>query len=501
VNPAQDSSVRRLGFHYFPDTLHYQAQDLERWIPELLRMDASWLTLFAPAERAIPEFFIETLVANGIQPILHFQLPIHPSASQDTLKLLLHQYARWGVHWVTFFDPPNSRRSWGASDWAQTDLVERFLDLFLPLAQTAVDEGLTPVLPPFEPGGDYWDLSFLQDSLRGLARRGRNGVLDKLALGAYAWTGSRPLDWGIGGPERWPESRPYRPAVGSEDHLGFRIFDWYSAISREELGWELPLLLLRGGCTPMDRIDPGTGRPDLNAHAQTNLSIAQLLEVEANNDPGAAPQNVVCCCLWLLCAGETSSNTEQAWFGKGDEPLPAVNAFYRWGARKALVGLGIDPEPPVELPAAHEPLPQPVNSNPEEAADVESEGSPAVDEQQDAVQEADGALAGEDGSEHQTLLGKFLQSSQELEDAHTISHYVLLPLYAWGAAEWDIALIQPLIEDSHPTIGFSLAEARLAARVTVVGGAGAISDGALAMLRSSGCKVERVLEDGTLVAP
>ncbi|MFM8320399.1 MAG: hypothetical protein ACKOC5_05735, partial [Chloroflexota bacterium] len=81
-----------------------------------------------------------------------------------------------------------------------------------------------------------------------------------------------------------------------------------------------------------------------------------------------------------------------------------------------------------------------------------------------------------------------------------ISHYVLLPLYAWGAANWDLAIIEPLLQNSHPTIGFSLAEARHAERVTVVGGEGAVSVDALAMLRKAGCQVERILEDGTLIA-
>jgi hypothetical protein len=89
---------------------------------------------------------------------------------------------------------------------------------------------------------------------------------------------------------------------------------------------------------------------------------------------------------------------------------------------------------------------------------------------------------------------------QPVNHSHTISHYVLLPLYAWGAADWDLELIQPFLLETHPTVGFSLTEARLAARVTIVGGNGAISAGALDMLRASGCKVERICDDGTLVA-
>jgi len=52
----------RLGFHYFPDTLHYRELDLQAWLPEILGMGASWLTLIAPKDRAIPEDFIRTLI-------------------------------------------------------------------------------------------------------------------------------------------------------------------------------------------------------------------------------------------------------------------------------------------------------------------------------------------------------------------------------------------------------------------------------------------------------
>jgi hypothetical protein len=83
---------------------------------------------------------------------------------------------------------------------------------------------------------------------------------------------------------------------------------------------------------------------------------------------------------------------------------------------------------------------------------------------------------------------------------HPITHYVLLPLYAWGVADWDLTAIQPLIQESHPTVGFSLAEARLATRVTIVGGEGVVTPEAMEMLRANGCQIDRVLDDGTLVA-
>ena len=56
----------RIGFHYFPDANHFRESDLYTWLPELKTLEASWLVLNAPADRAIPEFFINGLKENGI---------------------------------------------------------------------------------------------------------------------------------------------------------------------------------------------------------------------------------------------------------------------------------------------------------------------------------------------------------------------------------------------------------------------------------------------------
>ena len=66
---------------------------------------------------------------------------------------------------MVLFDRPNLRANWPAAAWAQSNLVERFLDVFQPLALAAVQAGLIPVFPPLEPGGDYWDTAFLRSCL------------------------------------------------------------------------------------------------------------------------------------------------------------------------------------------------------------------------------------------------------------------------------------------------------------------------------------------------
>jgi len=327
----------------------------------------------------------------------------------------------------------------------QNELVERFLDLYLPQAEVAVQEGLTPVFPPLEPGGDYWDLAFLRSAFQSLQRRGATRLLEELVIGAYAWAGNLPLDWGAGGPERWPGARPYMSLPGVQDQRGFHIFDWYLAISQAELGKSLPIILLRAGCCPGDQTDPVSEAIDDTAHAQRNLVLARRLAGDAN-EGNPIPAEVLACNFWLLAADEDSSQVAKAWYRSGSGALPVVDAFRRWTAERKT------PKPSLPVPPA----------------------SPSEDK---------------------------VDKGMELKgNKHPISHYLLLPLYAWGVAEWSLELIQPLLQQSCPTVGFSLEEALLAERVTVVGQASGISEEALEMLRQGGCQVERLLEDGTLVA-
>lgn len=86
TNPHPFESDRsRLGFHYFPDTVHYRESDLRTWLPELKKMGAAWLTLCAPPDRAIPEIFLRGLMRDGIEPILHFHLPLSHQFQDGTL--------------------------------------------------------------------------------------------------------------------------------------------------------------------------------------------------------------------------------------------------------------------------------------------------------------------------------------------------------------------------------------------------------------------------------
>lgn len=303
----------RLGFHYYPDSLHYTQADLRRWLPEIEQSGAGWLVVEAPTRRAIPEDFISGLLGAQIQPVLHFNFGLADLPDRRELTKLLEQYARWGVQMVCLFDRPNQRSNWLPGSWQQAELVERFLDHYLPGLHASLELGMVPVFPPLEPGGDYWDTTFLRAALQGLERRASDLDLNRLALGAYAWSAGKPLAWGAGGPERWAGARPYYTPPGEQDQRGVRIFEWYSAIAGAVLGWTPQVILL--GIAATQTADEHT------RHSQ-NETLARWLAAGSGaypnlgaqvGEPTELPANLLAGCLYLLAANVNSPEAEMAW--------------------------------------------------------------------------------------------------------------------------------------------------------------------------------------------
>ncbi len=436
----------RFGFHYYPDTLHYSKRDLQVWLPVLKRLRASWLVLVAPLDRAIPEAFLRGLIEAHIQPILHFHLPLGKTIDLASLRLLFENYADWGVKTIILFDRPNIRLAWSSQSWVQSDLTERFLDLFLPPAEIAFQTGLKPALPPLEPGGDYWDTAFLQAVIKGIQRRSSGELRRALSLSAYAYVTDKPLNWGAGGPERWPKSHPYYLPIGQQDQRGFYIFDWYLSIAEAVLGEEPPLILLGVGCPLV-----ATGNPDqfLRArveHAEKNLTLAQWVctpidEKSSNNTFEPISSRVMACNFWLLTAAEGSPHQADAWFHPDGSGKGVDESFQLWlsaGSQTRTIA-------PISSPNQHT---------------------------QEPIQQVN----------------------------QSIDHYLLLPLFEWGVSEWYLDAIRPFILKHRPTIGFSKIEAARAKRVTVIGSEQLFAGDILDELRNAGCRVDRITGDGTEIA-
>ncbi|MEA4906424.1 MAG: hypothetical protein GYA17_08500 [Chloroflexi bacterium] len=449
----------RLGMHYFPDSIHYRDSDLQTWLPELESMGISWLVLQSPFDRAIPEHFIEGLIQAGIEPIIHFGLPLINPPEASELRPILSAYGRWGVKAVIFFDRPNSRNAWPATSWAQQDLVERFLDQYVPLACLASQNSLTPILPPLEPGGSYWDTAFLRTTLESLQKRKQDELLLNLVLSAYAWSGYHNLNWGAGGPDRWPEARPYFSLPQEQDQRGFRIFDWYKAITTAVLGTPKPILLLGAGL-PADPLHIQSSKYSVEQLSANTLAIAQLLCEETPNDPGepekpaeAIPSEVFAAAFWLLSTGPNSPYQSHAWYSESGNVSPVVEKMKTWYAEHHALQAQESPAPVANIP------------------------SPQGEEK-----------------------NVFFPGSPHAEKHHCIKHYLLLPTYEWGVADWHLDVIRPFVKKYRPTIGFSPSEASHAVRVTLVGNSPSFPDDIVEKLTQAGCIVERISGDGTSIA-
>ncbi len=339
--------LSRFGLHYFPDTLHYRDADLQVWLPELASLGAGWLILPAEVGRAIPESFITGLLSNQIQPVVHFQLPNDQPPPLAELQTLLDVYAKWGVQFVSFFDRPNDRSAWPAAAWAQQDLVERFLDHFLPVAEMAYHGGMTALFPALHPGGSYWDTAFLRSALQSMLRRKQERLTRSLALSAYAWTHRKPLNWGAGGPERWPHTRPYLTPEGSQDQRGLHIADWYASIAKSVLDETLPIFQFQTGQPglPLGGQAEKTSTP--GDACQVALAITRLLAKEkvfSAEDPSEALEpihaDVVCSAFWLLSALPGAAEEKQAWYSPEGKALPPAETIRTHKARAKVAKMG-----------------------------------------------------------------------------------------------------------------------------------------------------------------
>ena len=309
---------KRLGFHYFQDFDHYRMSDLELWVPELASLKTSWLALKAPATVAIPEEFITRLIQAGIQPILHFDFQVNSSVRTEDLRVLLSSYARWGVKHVIFFDRPNTKAAWTDGSWSQGDLVERFLDRYLPFVRLAEQNGLVPVFPPLEPGGDYWDLSFLKKVLQLVQQRRSFDFSANFHMAVSSQTFDHSLDWGKGGPSHWKTPRPYaKVELGEEDHIGFNTWQWYSELVYEVLNVTPKFFLFYYG---MARL--------ANDKMDTENSFEQMVDIalslsEDSKQATSLPECVLGCCFWLLSASESDPHGKTSYFDASGNPKAA----------------------------------------------------------------------------------------------------------------------------------------------------------------------------------
>ena len=307
-----------IGFHYFPDDSHYRSADIDHWLPKLHDLGATWLTLISSTNRSIPETFLSPLIQSGIEPIIHIKTDHIMPLDIDEMDSTMHAYANWGVKYLCIFDCPNIRTSWKSGDFDQKNLVERFVDCWIPIAQLQLACGLPAILPPLYQGGTYWDTSFLSTVLKTIIDRQHHEILDNLILGIYSLAGAHAADWGRGGNKAWPASQPYRTPPGSQDQTGFWSFNWYAEVMENIIGETRPMLMLAGGAR-RGQIDPKTNqKKDTAWHTTCNTTIAHAMLA------GHLPDYLLNVNYWLLCAQADDVESDDAWLPNKGLIAPAA---------------------------------------------------------------------------------------------------------------------------------------------------------------------------------
>jgi hypothetical protein len=121
--------------------------------------------------------------------------------------------------------------------------------------------------------------------------------------------------------------KPYHNAAEWQDHRGFRIFDWYIAITKAILLEPRPVLLLGIGNQPGNN-----GEISLDTQSQTSkhLSVARLLAGESIKGLEPIPSEVLGGAFWVLVAPSNSPHALQAWFGINGKSKPIVSAIKKW---------------------------------------------------------------------------------------------------------------------------------------------------------------------------
>jgi len=242
-----NETLPKIGFSYFTSPNYQLHSQLSDWLPIMKDFGASSVIFQSDFLRAIPEDAFIISRESGIKPIVHFTSELPKARDLKKTAILVDIYKKRGVEEIIFGDRPNLKGAWPTASWHDKNLVEHFLDRFIPLASYAVQQGIRPVFPPLQPGGDFWDTSFIDLAISSLKNRKLESILQNLILSSFGYTFGKPLSWGMGGPERWTGAKPYQLQDGQEDQLGFNNFEWVKKIAERNLGFEVPVIILEAG--------------------------------------------------------------------------------------------------------------------------------------------------------------------------------------------------------------------------------------------------------------
>ena len=469
----------KIGFNYFQDFEHYQDSDAQQWIPILKDLNAAWLVLNVPTNKTISDSFIKAMRNAGIELILHFKFSLKDLPDIDQFRSIVKNYATWGIRYIALFDRPNLRSQWDKIEWQQPNLPQRFADLFANLAQPVIDAGLTPILAPMQPGGDFWDTAFLDNVLTELKNDHGLQWLKNIGIGAYAWFNDHPVAWGAGGQDIFPATKPYFTPTGSQDNKGFHIYDWYNTVLFSHVDTGLPIFLLGVG--------EETGLISAERHQETLADVLETLKLDQTDMLTRIPENVLSCNFWLLSALESDPAYSQAWFNPAGQPLRSPELLQTIYVQEQDLANNTVLEDGYENEGFHIETEPSLSQSESVAETTEQKRIHGYDPHFDASN-----FVHKDKAENKVEVG--------IGKPVTIENYVLLPAYDWGVSDWHLDVIKPYVKKYKPTIGFSVKEARAAKNVLVIGVASDFPNQNLSELYAAGCNVTQMRGDAEKIA-
>ena len=285
-------------FHVPAETMQNDPTYLDQFI-EFAKVSGTARALVEVlSPQSLPAAFISKLTQNGIHVDVFLKSTLNEDFDLLSYQDLLNNLAGLKVERVILFDRPNQQSFWKPEAWIQPDLVERFLEKFILLAENCLEKNMQPVFPPLQPAGDYWDTAFLRLALQSLKEKDKTNLLNSLVLSTYSWTYGHPLNWGAGGPECWPASAPYYTPEDSQDQQGFRGYEWYQAQAKAVLDSRVPILLLQAGRQAEYGIDKSEDSSD--SQAETIQQILRMLYPDAfpdaqENPTDLLPETIISC--------------------------------------------------------------------------------------------------------------------------------------------------------------------------------------------------------------
>jgi len=268
------SPLQRIGIQLSESFLHESKEKISALLSQQV-VAPNWICLSCAGETQELLNFMEKDIGEPRSILIHMKNNRALLEGGLDMAGLNREFAEHNVQQVVLFNKPNLRETWPQKVWQDKNFIGVFSQKLLELAESVESFGMHAIFPPLEPGGDYWDTSFLRSVLEHL-ESDNNGNWQQMMLSAYARCGNRSLNWGKGGPEVWPSAVPYNTPENTQDQRGFHIFEWYQTIARAVTNSQIPIILFDAGYIPKEPLS-SLDQQKINAAIVQNL-LGELMQ-------------------------------------------------------------------------------------------------------------------------------------------------------------------------------------------------------------------------------